>query len=234
MVRAFFLSILSLLCSVSLFGQILNPVKWTVELKHDNKENYILVAHATIQDGWWVYSQFLSTDTGPRATSINYDAGTHYKLSGKAKESNNAKKVYDQFFEMDVTKFEHHYTIEQKIKVTDPSLPIKGYLEYQTCNDDRCLPPTDVEFEFFAKAASTGAADKKADSKKITETPADKKAQEIAKATEEKKKTPVVKEKVAEKPAPSFSDVNAKPKMPSGENGILHPVKWTFRSEKKS
>jgi thiol:disulfide interchange protein DsbD len=59
---------------------------------------------------------------------------------------------------MNVTKFETYYTIEQKIKITDPSKPITGYLNYMTCNDERCLPPVDVDFELMPAGGSSGDA----------------------------------------------------------------------------
>ena len=81
-----------------LSGQIFSPVKWTIELNHKAKQDYILVAKAKIDEGWWVYSQHLGGQDGPIATTLNYDEGTHYKLAGKNKESNNAKKGWDKFF----------------------------------------------------------------------------------------------------------------------------------------
>src|SRR5688572_7427472 len=195
---------IGLFFSIGVFGQIYNPVKWTFELNHISKNQYLLVAKASIEDGWWVYSQHLGGNDGPIPTTITYDEGTHYKLSGKNKESNNSKKGWDKFFEMDVTKFMKYYTIEQKIKITDPTKPITGYLNYMTCNDDRCLPPTDVEFTLNAKA-STGDADTKKPAADVTTTTKseEKKSNIAAKPTDEKKKIekPVTKKEEPAKPA---------------------------------
>src|SRR5688500_472087 len=192
-------SFLSLIISVGAFGQIYSPVKWTIELRHESKDNYTLVAKADIQDGWWVYSQHLGGQDGPIPTTITYDEGDHFKLSGKNKESNNAKKGWDKFFEMDVTKFMKYFTIEQKIKVHDPSKPITGYLNFMTCNDDRCLPPTDVDFELFAKSSTGDAEGKKSKSKTADIVKADEKKITSEPPAEKKK---VDKEVVKKEPAP--------------------------------
>lgn len=150
--------IVMLLAVFQLSAQIYNPVKWTAELQPTNDGHYLFVAKARIDQGWWVYSQYLDRDDGPIATTVNFDGGDHFSLVGKNKESDNAKKAYDKLFEMDVVKFVSTYSIEQKIKVTDISKPITGYINYMTCNDDRCLPPTDFEFSLTATAKSSGDA----------------------------------------------------------------------------
>lgn len=43
----------------------------------------------------------------------------------------------------------------QKIKFTGSDYSIEGYLEYGACNDENCLPPTQVPFKFSGKAAAT-------------------------------------------------------------------------------
>jgi thiol:disulfide interchange protein DsbD len=154
--RALFLI---LFASISLAGwsQIYNPVKWTTDLVANSDGTHTFIAKAKIDEGWWVYSQFLPSEDGPVATTVNFDAGDHFKLVGKSKESDNAKKIFDKVFEMDVVKFAHTYTIEQKIKVSEYGKPITGYINFMTCNDDRCLPPTDVDFN-FTPAKSSGDA----------------------------------------------------------------------------
>ena len=158
--RAVFLLITSLF-TLTLSAQIYSPVKWAVTLTPAADGNYTLLAKATIEEGWWVYSQFLENEDGPIATTLNFDAGDHFKVVGKGKESDNAKKIFDKVFEMEVIKFQKYLTIEQKIKVLDASKPISGYINFMTCNDERCLPPTDVEFNLLATKGSSGDAGSK-------------------------------------------------------------------------
>ena len=170
--RAIFLLITSLITLTS-SAQIYSPVKWAVTLTPAADGNYTLLAKATIDEGWWVYSQFLENQDGPIATTLNFDAGSHFKLVGKAKESDNAKKIFDKVFEMEVIKFQKYFTIEQKLKVLDASKPIKGYINFMTCNDERCLPPTDVEFDLRATGGSSGDAGSKSSAPTEKKNPSD-------------------------------------------------------------
>jgi thiol:disulfide interchange protein DsbD len=213
-------------------GQIYNPVKWNFDLKPLSNGEYLFIAKATIDDGWWVYSQHLESEDGPIATTVYFDEGPHFKLIGKNKESDNAMKIFDKVFEMNVTKFKHTYSIEQKIKVTDTSKPITGAVNFMTCNDERCLPPTDIDFELKPKPASTGDA-----------SPTPEKVKSLAKADTksdpEANPPSVEKKKITEETSSSVvtDKENTSAVVSSSQqssSGILSPVKWTFHSEHKS
>ena len=241
--RTLLVSLLALI-SITVSAQIYNPVKWTITLEPIDGGNHLFKASAVIENGWWVYSQFLENEDGPIPTTITYDEGNHFKLVGKNKESENAKKIFDKVFEMEVVKFQKTYTIEQKIKVTDPSKPITGYLNFMTCNDERCLPPTDVEFSLQAKGGSGSSGD--AGSKKevniaskdkniAPESSSTASASTAEKPEIEKKKNDLSSTEV-NKPAGSgtFSNTNNfNSSNPLSSPGVLRPVKWSFRSEKR-
>ena len=242
--RAILLLLVSLV-TLSVSAQIYSPVKWAVTLTPSADGNYTLLAKATIEEGWWVYSEFLENTDGPIATTLNFDQGSHFKLIGKPKESDNAKKIFDKVFEMEVVKFQHYFTIEQKIKVLDASKPITGYINFMTCNSERCLPPSDVDFNLTATGGSTGDAGSK------PAAPADKKVASennkgsIASSTPSTKGSTAVEEKKkttdeVTTPVPSGSSstfsntTNFESAAGNASPGILKPVTWTFRSEKKS
>lgn len=190
-----FTLILCSLFAVTGWSQIYSPVKWTTKLVDNGDGTQSFIAEAKIDEGWWVYSQFLEREDGPVATTVNFDEGKHFKLIGKSKESNNAKKLFDKVFEMELIKFQHYYTIEQKIKINDPSIPVSGYINFMTCNDDRCLPPTDVEFNLASPKGSSGdAAPKATQDPKSVQTPSTSvptTATSVAVVTDEKKKLAV-------------------------------------------
>ena len=232
--RSLFL-LLALLATQAISAQIYNPVKWNFTLTAAADGNYTLLAKATIDEGWWVYSEYLENENGPIATTINYDAGTHYKLVGKSKESDNAKKIYDKLFEMEVIKFQKSFTIEQKIKITDPSKPITGYLNFMTCNDERCLPPVDVEFELYApKGSGSDAAKKPAGTATATQSGAAAATPSTTAASTPEKKKIAVEPAASPSTGSTFSNTSTfEAPQTSQPSGILTPVKWSFRSEKK-
>lgn len=62
---------------------------------------------------------------------------------------------------MNVRYFENTAQFVQKIKLTGGAYSIEGYMQYGACNDENCLPPTDVPFKFSgeSKASETPAVE---------------------------------------------------------------------------
>ena len=151
--RFFTLLIFLISTTFAAFGQILEPVKWSMDQKHISGDEFELVFKAKIDDGWKVYSQYLASDDGPIKTSFNFDKGEHFELIGKTEESEaNRKEVFDEVFKMDLITFKKEGVFTQKVKVTDYTKPITGYLEFMCCDATRCLPPSEVDFDFELKA----------------------------------------------------------------------------------
>ena len=130
------------------FAQIYTPVTWEMDYRQVSENEFDLIYKATIEEGWTVYSQYLESDDGPIATNFNFDEGAHYELVGKNKESDNAEKKYDKVFDMDLIKFYEFAEFTQRVKVSDLTKPVSGYLQFMTCDATKCLPPTDIDFEF--------------------------------------------------------------------------------------
>jgi thiol:disulfide interchange protein DsbD len=147
-----------LLTAQSSFAQVIKPVKWSWTSEKISETEYKLVFKADIEETWAVYSQFID-EGGPIPTTFTFDEGGHFTLIGQAEESGNLKKSFDKVFEMDIAKFYDEGIFTQKIKVNDPSTPITGYLTYMTCDDTRCLPPTDEDFSFDLTKISSPAGE---------------------------------------------------------------------------
>jgi len=149
MIKRTFILFLFSIVKVTLFAQILDPVKWEFEFEKVDDSTYNLFFEAKIEDGWSVYSQYLESDDGPIATSITFSELDQIELDGKAEEDPaNKKEGYDQVFDMNVTKYHHSLKINQKVILKAPVNEIKGYVTFMTCDDTRCLPPQDVDFVF--------------------------------------------------------------------------------------
>ena len=142
--------------SAPVFGQILEPVKWTFESSKESDGEYILKFKATIDPGWAIYSQHIE-DGGPIPTYFELEKGGHFEAVGEVEESDNAKTAHDPIFEMKLIKFYKSAEFTQRVKVKDISKPISGYLEFMTCDDEKCLPPAVVEYSFdLSDAAGQG------------------------------------------------------------------------------
>ena len=136
--------------SVTAFPQVLKPVKWGFTTKQISNSEVQLIFTATIDPTWHLYSQDIPPD-GPVPTSFTFEPGPGYKLIGKVKEPK-AKEEFDKNFDMVVKYFADKAVFTQKIEVlTDKDFVIKGFLEFMCCDDSRCLPPDEVDFEFRVK-----------------------------------------------------------------------------------
>ncbi len=119
-------------------------VEWSFDAEKVATEEYNIIFTAEVEKGWYVYSQFLSDD-GPIPTSFEFDKAAGLKLNGKAKEEGYKKEGYDEIFGMNLVKFGKTATFTQPVEAK-AATTLTGYLTYMTCNDEQCLPPTDVNF----------------------------------------------------------------------------------------
>ena len=159
-------SILLLLFAVVVQAQIQEPVKFKSELKTLQAGEAEVVFTGTIDKGWHVYSTDLG-DGGPISATFNVESISGAELVGKLKSVGKEVAAFDKLFEMKVRYFENTAQFVQKLKLTGGEYKVEGFLEYGACNDENCLPPTQVPFKFSGKAEGTAvngpAADKAAD-----------------------------------------------------------------------
>jgi len=57
----------------------------------------------------------------------------------------------EKAFGMEVAYFENEVIFQQKIRLKTGQATVSGTLEYMTCNDQKCLPPDDLEFSIPVK-----------------------------------------------------------------------------------
>ena len=152
------LSICLLLIAVVAQAQIQEPVKFKSELKTLAAGEAEIVFTATIDKGWHVYSTDLG-DGGPISATFNVEKISGATVVGKLQPKGKEIASYDKLFEMNVRYFESTAQFVQKLKLTGGDYKIEGFLEFGACNDENCLPPTQVEFNFSGKAeAAKGTA----------------------------------------------------------------------------
>jgi len=145
-----FLLILVLTITFAANAQILEPVKWSTSVTKRSDTEYELVATATIQSGWHLYSQNVPQD-GPIPTKFAYEGNSNYLKKGNTVEEK-GHTIQDPIFEMQITYFEKKADFKQRIKVKGKvPFQVKGTVEFMVCDDSRCLPPTEVDLVFNLK-----------------------------------------------------------------------------------
>lgn len=145
------LSFFLLLFAMVAQAQIQDPVKFKSEWKILPGGEAEVVFTASIDKGWHVYSTDLG-DGGPISATFNVERLSGVETVGKLRPAGKEISAFDRLFEMKVRYFEHTARFVQKLKLTGSTYQVEGYLEYGACNDESCLPPTQVPFKFSGKA----------------------------------------------------------------------------------
>ena len=144
---------LATLLLIALFAnaQMLNPVKFSTQLKTNGTAEAEIVFSGKIDAGWHVYSTNLGSD-GPISAMFNVTKLDGVELVGKLTPRGKEIAQYDKLFEMKLRYFEGSVQFVQKVKFTKPNYTIDAYLEYGACNDQNCMPPTSVSIKQSGKS----------------------------------------------------------------------------------
>ena len=186
-------------------AQMADPVHFKSELKQLDGANAEIVFTATIDQGWHVYSTELGED-GPVSATFHTDKLSGAELVGKLQPRGKVTEEDDPMFGMKLRFFEHAATFVQKVRFTAERYEIDCYLEYGACNDQMCMPPTQVTFK------KSGTSPAKADKEEV---PAEN--EQAAEDTKEETVTPV--DSVQADSIATVSTTTA-----GDENGLWAPV----------
>jgi len=137
------------LLSASSYAQIESHVKWAEGVKKISATEAIVLVKATIDEGWHIYS-VNQKDGGPVKTTITISPSKEFSLVGKTTEPTPITK-FEKSFGINVSYFETSVIFKQKVKLKAKQTTVKGKIEFMTCNDQKCLPPEDLDFTVAIK-----------------------------------------------------------------------------------
>lgn len=123
------------------------PVKWSYAVEEAGEGQFDLVITADIIPGWYLYSQHLGED-GPIPTTISFNESGDYELLGETEEAGEKVEGMDTLFDMYIVKFKKQATFTRRIRAGEGLEEVTGYIEFMTCDEEKCLPPTEQEFTF--------------------------------------------------------------------------------------
>ncbi len=139
--------ILLLAVGSTLFAQVHDPVKWSTSVKKISDKEAELIAVATIQKDWHLYSQEIPKG-GPIPTLFTFEGDSRYLKKGNTAEPE-GHVVDDPIFEMKIKYFDTKAVFTQKIRLkTAEKFTVKGAVEYMVCTGENCLPPKEVALTF--------------------------------------------------------------------------------------
>ena len=168
--------------SFAAFAQMVDPVKFSSKLEMLKDGEAQIVFTGKIDDGWHVYSTNLGND-GPISATFNAVKMDGAEPVGKLTPKGHEISQFDNMFGMKLRFFEKSVTFVQKIKFTKPEYSINCYLEYGACNDETCMPPTEVPFTGKGKSPAVAASAEKPKVADAAAPAAEEKAEEVVEET---------------------------------------------------
>lgn len=143
--RKFLIVAIALISSLGLAAQIKDPVKWTATSRKTSTGHEVVLT-ASLPKAWHIYSQ-TTGEGGPVPTKFKFTRNPLVTLEGGVKESGKLKEEYDKLFDTKVRYFADKVDFVQVVKVRgNVKTNLNVTVEYMTCDDTQCLPPTKKTF----------------------------------------------------------------------------------------
>ncbi|MET0636388.1 MAG: protein-disulfide reductase DsbD domain-containing protein [Chitinophagaceae bacterium] len=129
-----------------------NPVSWSYTATKIADKTYEVHITATIQTGWHLYSQVQPEDAIVDPTSIVFAGNPLIGLEGKIKELGKMEKFHDAQLEVSANQYSSKVDFVQVVKLkTNAKTNLSGKVTFQTCDDQKCLPPKTINFAVAIK-----------------------------------------------------------------------------------
>ena len=130
----------------------LNPITWSFSATKISDKTYEVHLKATIQNGWHLYSQKQPDDAIAIPTAFTIRSNPLFKPDGKIKEVGKMEVMKDAALGISANQYSNSVDFVQKIKLkANAKTSFSGSVEYQTCDDKKCLPPKTVNFSVAIK-----------------------------------------------------------------------------------
>ncbi len=148
------LFVISLFCFSPLTAQrVEQPIRWKYEIGKSTDNQFIIKITGDLDPNrpeWHIYG-LGPYENGPTPTSLVVEAAngnaSAFELVGGPYLLTEEYRKYDEMFGMEIGICEDKVVIAQKVRVLSAdSVALLAIVEWQACDDQSCLPPTDKEF----------------------------------------------------------------------------------------
>ncbi len=143
--KRFYGIVVFLLFSIAMSSQVYDPVSWQFSWEKKSDKEYEIVMKAVIEERSHLYSMDIP-EGGPIPTSFVFETGD-FELIGEVRQLSSTEVVFDEGFSMDIAYFSHEAEFRQTVRSDKESFSVKGLVNYMACDDEKCSPPKDEEFE---------------------------------------------------------------------------------------
>ena len=146
--KKFFTLFLGLFVFVFAVSAQADPVTWNFSAKKISDKVYDVYMTANLKPGWHIYSQTQAKDAIAQPTEFGFTKNPLMTLSGKVKEVGKMEKFYDKVLNATANQYSKNVSFVQRITLkANVKTTLAGMVEYQTCDDKKCLPPKKVPFK---------------------------------------------------------------------------------------
>lgn len=130
----------------------LSPVTWSFTATKISDKMYEVHMTARIQPNWHLYSQTQPDDAIAMPTTFTFNANPLFTKDGKIKEVGKMEVMNDATLGVSANQYSRTVDFVQKVKLkSNAKTNFSGKVEYQTCDDKKCLPPKTVTFSVALK-----------------------------------------------------------------------------------
>ena len=124
-----------------------DPVSWVFTVDQLSETDYKVSMTGTLTEGWTIYSKDGDPDIGFIPTTFLIEQDDAITLLGEStEESATLKHKYDKAWDAEVDKIDGGSVVYSQVVRVNGQPEIKGYVEYQTCDEEMCFPPKEVPF----------------------------------------------------------------------------------------
>lgn len=140
--------LLSMFLFVAMGISAQNPVTWTFTSKKLANGNFEIHMTATMEKGWHLYSQTQPDDAIAMPTTFTITSNPLIEVVGKIREEGKMEKFHDKELDLSANQYSKTVNFVQTVKLKGKiKTSFTGSVEYQTCDDKKCLPPKTVNFK---------------------------------------------------------------------------------------
>lgn len=122
-------------------------VQWTFTSKKIAENTYEVRIAAMINADYHMYAQNAGIE-GPVPTTLKYTANPLVTVDGKAKEVGKLVKKFESAWDGNVNYYEKKVEFVQVVKLKGKvKTNLSGKVLFMVCNENQCLPPSEVDFK---------------------------------------------------------------------------------------
>lgn len=150
--KKIFYTIIAIFTTGAVSAQMQNPVHWTYTAKKIADKTYEIHLTATMDQSWHLYSQTQPEDAINQPTEILFTKNPLITLQGKTKEVGKMELFKDTRLKISANQYADKVDFVQVVKLkANVKTNVVGSVEYQTCDDKKCLPPKKIDFTVALK-----------------------------------------------------------------------------------